>query len=613
MEARFILSKKKVIEQYNILKKLGVKISYSYKTNKEVGKVLDNHSDSFFSIHLLEEIDEIEEKKKIWFFPQAWNDNEIKLILDKGVTNFVIDNEIDLNKLLNILNIDKYFEIKNLTILLRMKFQEHRITSGRYFNYGMPYKKINLLISELKDNKNIEKLGIHVHRKSQNASEWEIKQELEESLTKESLEHIDIINIGGGLPIKYRTYTSEILPYIFTKIKEVKDWFHKDIYIEPGRFIAGPAIKLETEIIQIREDTIIVNTSIYNGVLDSMITDIRLLVEGEIDDNSDIENQSHFKIKGNTPTRDDIFRHKVYLKNPKVGDKLTFLNAGAYNYTTDFCSLKKLKTVILENFNDTNINHSNNLDNKKIIIVPTNQGSLGKNIGCELAGEQILNGLNTLNLNTTTATIDNNNFLNTIKNLENIKDINEKIFIGGDHSITYPLFKNFTNLTKKSDNNEPGLIVFDAHPDCVNNFSPPTHEDFIRVLISEHIIKPENIFIIGLRNVDKIEKDFLEKMNIKNIYAKDFNENSLKDLLEFIKKFNNIYLSVDIDVLDPLEAPGTGYPESGGLKLKKLIKYLELLKKSGKIKCLDIVEINPLKDINNKTIIAGQEILKVFL
>ena len=57
-----------------------------------------------------------------------------------------------------------------------------------------------------------------------------------------------------------------------------------------------------------------------------------------------------YLIKGNSPTRDDIFRYKVKLKNPKVGDKIVFLNAGAYNYTTDFFGYNKLRTEIVEDF-----------------------------------------------------------------------------------------------------------------------------------------------------------------------------------------------------------------------------------------------------------------------
>ena len=147
------------------------------------------------------------------------------------------------------------------------------------------------------------------------------------------------------MPIRYRNYTSKILPYIFNKIKEVKDWLpNLEIYIEPGRFIAGPAVRLETEILQVYDGVIIVNTSVYNCALDTILTDIRLLVEGELENSEEGE---FYKIKGNSPTRDDIFRYKVRLLEKKVGDEIVFLNAGAYNYSTDFCGFEKLETVIV--------------------------------------------------------------------------------------------------------------------------------------------------------------------------------------------------------------------------------------------------------------------------
>lgn len=157
-----------------------------------------------------------------------------------------------------------------------------------------------------------------------------------------------MINLGGGIPIKYRTYTAEVLPYIFEKIKEVKEFFKdKEVYIEPGRFIAGPSVRLETEIIQSYDSVIVVNTSIYNCALDSVITEIRMMVEGELKEEDE---GKFYMIKGNSPTKDDIFRYKVKL-NPekvKIGEKIVFLNAGAYNYTTDFCGFKKLKTIIAD-------------------------------------------------------------------------------------------------------------------------------------------------------------------------------------------------------------------------------------------------------------------------
>ncbi len=345
MEAKFILSKKKVLQQYNKLRDL-CKISYSFKTNREVAKILQDLTDSEFSIHLIDEINMFKDKRRIWFFSQAWNKQEIKQIIKGGVRNFVIDNEKDLEELLSSIEENKI----RINLLLRMKFQEHRIGSGRYFVYGMPSSKINEIIRQIKDNQFIDKLGVHIHRKSQNVSEWEIKQELKDSLTDVTLKRINIINLGGGLPTKYKSYNAEVMPYILEKIKGVREFLQKqeiETYIEPGRFISAPSIKLETEIIQIYGNVIVIDTSIYNCALDTVINHTKMLVENELEDTKE---GNYYLIKGNSPTRDDIFRYKTRLRDPKISQKLIFLNAGAYNYTTDFCGFKKLKTEIVEDF-----------------------------------------------------------------------------------------------------------------------------------------------------------------------------------------------------------------------------------------------------------------------
>ena len=283
----------------------------------------------------------IKDKNRISFFTQAESEQQLKELIDKGIRDFVIDNEIDLSRLLNIIKQTK----TSISLSLRMKFQEHRVGAGQYFVYGMSSYKVNEIIANIKDNPQIKALGIHTHRKSQNVTEWEIKQELEDSLTKTTLEAISFLNLGGGLPSMYRSYTAKVLPYIFSKIKETKEFLDNNnikTIIEPGRFIAAPSTKLETEIIQINQNTIVVNTTIYNCALDTMIGHHKMLLEQES------EEGQFYLIKGNSPTRDDIFRYKVKLNSPKVGDKLTFLNAGAYNYTTDFFGYKKLETKIVE-------------------------------------------------------------------------------------------------------------------------------------------------------------------------------------------------------------------------------------------------------------------------
>ncbi len=340
-EARFVLSKKNLLEQVETLKNLGLKISYSYKTNREVGNVLQELSDVDFSIHDSSEIDMIDDKRKIWFFTQAESPEELKQILKRGVRNFVVDNEVDLKTLL------KVAEGYEINLSLRMKFSEHRIGTGRYFVYGMPSGKVNELIKGLHGNECISRLGVHIHRKSQNVSEWEITEELKDSLG-DNLEKVDFINLGGGLPSVYKSYTSKVLPYIFEKLGNAREFLernHVETFIEPGRFLAAPCIRLETGIIQVYDRHIVINTTIYNCALDTVLTNTKMLVEGELGDDEDGD---YFLIKGNSPTRDDIFRYKVKLRNPQVGDKIVFLNAGAYNYTTDFFGYKKLETEVVD-------------------------------------------------------------------------------------------------------------------------------------------------------------------------------------------------------------------------------------------------------------------------
>ena len=76
--------------------------------------------------------------------------------------------------------------------------------------------------------------------------------------------------------------------------------------------------------------------------MDTFVVPIRLLVEGEL------ENGTAYTIKGCTPDSTDVFRYRVYLDMPKIGDKIVFRNAGAYTYTTDFCNLEKLETVVVD-------------------------------------------------------------------------------------------------------------------------------------------------------------------------------------------------------------------------------------------------------------------------
>lgn len=335
-EPYFLLNKKTAILQYQKMKELADKVSYSLKTNYEVGKVLEAETESQFSVHSIQALKLLEGKDRAWFFAQGWDACDVKEIVELGAVNFVVDNEADLKVLLDNCT-------KKINLLLRMRLKEHTVHTGKHFVFGMYSHKINELIPELRKDSRIDKLGIHFHRKTQNVSEWNIKEELNTKIPAEVLEMLDIVNIGGGLPAKYKNFREEVYEYIFKEISKLKEWLNSkeiEMIIEPGRIIAAPSVKLKATIINKYDNNIVINCAVYNAAMDSFIVHNRLLVEGELD-----KGQS-YTIKGCTPDSLDIFRYSVYLAEPKVGDMITFLNAGAYNFSSDFCKLPKIKTVI---------------------------------------------------------------------------------------------------------------------------------------------------------------------------------------------------------------------------------------------------------------------------
>jgi ornithine decarboxylase len=346
-KAKFLLSKSKLHEKYNETKKISDIVSYSFKTNFEIGHILEDETDSMFSIHSIESADMLKDMSRVWFIAQAWNEEELNMVFEKGITKFIIDNTMDLDKLLDY--ITKH-DIK-IELLLRIRLKEHTIHTGKYFVYGMKSDIVKKLIPKLKENSLITKLGLHFHRKTQNISEWGIKSELDSMYGEEILKKLDYVNIGGGLPAVYKNFRLETINYVIKKIEELKVWLNNmdvKMIVEPGRFIAAPPIILEAKIMNIYDNNIIVNGSVWNAAMDTFVAHIRLLIENEIDDNNHEIEGKNYTIKGNSPDSMDILRYRVKLKNPKIGDTIRFLNAGAYNFHTNFCNLPKLETIIVD-------------------------------------------------------------------------------------------------------------------------------------------------------------------------------------------------------------------------------------------------------------------------
>jgi agmatinase len=274
-----------------------------------------------------------------------------------------------------------------------------------------------------------------------------------------------------------------------------------------------------------------------------------------------------------------------------------------------------------------------------IVKVPGING-LGKTRGCEDSGNKILEVLKNEiyskenfeeikfeNLDLEEIHLDNSNleltnsliYKNSFEIFESGKE--KTIFLGGDHSISYSTVRGFLDSCQNSNPvRNPCLIVFDAHPDLMEVTSSeggknktPTHEEWLRALIEEGF-PSENILIVGVRNSYIDETEFIEKNKIRVVSINNFLEN-LEETTEIIMEFahgKELYLSLDIDVVDPVFAPATGYPEPAGISSRQMIYIIQRMNKMKNLRGVDIVEINSVVDeekFNSCTIKLGARIL----
>ena len=251
---------------------------------------------------------------------------------------------------------------------------------------------------------------------------------------------------------------------------------------------------------------------------------------------------------------------------------------------------------------------------------------LGKTKGCEKAGNAILESLRKIHSNENGIPIDvdllvleeihlNNNHLEEANKLiyENSLEAFETkprmVFLGGDHSISYSTTKAFLDYCNK-EGKQSCLIVLDSHPDCMPAEKKPNHEQWLRKLIEEGF-PTENILLVGLRNSLKEEIRFLKEKKIQtiniNLFLEDI-ENACDTIMEFANG-KELYVSLDIDVVDPSCAPGTGYPVQGGLTSRQILYLMQKINKIKNLRTVDIVEINPEKDVNEMTVQLGAKIV----
>jgi arginase len=195
-----------------------------------------------------------------------------------------------------------------------------------------------------------------------------------------------------------------------------------------------------------------------------------------------------------------------------------------------------------------------------------------------------------------------------------IKNNQFPLFIGGDHSIA------IGTVAAVSEKEPTGLIWIDAHADFNTLETSPSgnihgmplavllgqgHSSLVDVGRPGAKILPENVALIGQRDLDPGEKKRLKQTGITVFTMRDIDEQGIsaianKTLMKFAH-LKQVHLTLDMDALDPLEAPGVGTPVPGGITYREAHLLMETLADSGKISSMDLVEINPILDVANKT------------
>jgi agmatinase len=236
-----------------------------------------------------------------------------------------------------------------------------------------------------------------------------------------------------------------------------------------------------------------------------------------------------------------------------------------------------------------------------LIKVPGLNG-LSKTKGSRDAGNAIISSLDSKKpgkieeIHVDNDNLEEQNRLIYENSLEFLKNENKIVFLGGDHSISFSIGKAFLEYCKNEEK-ESCLIVFDAHADCMKPGKEPTHEEWLRGLV-EQGFPAENVLLVGARKTWKEEEEFLKEKKIRQISISNLS-NNLEEVTDTIMEFSSgkkLYVSLDIDVVDPAFAPATGYKEVGGLTSSQIIYIISRLSKMKNLKAVDIVEVDVEKD-----------------
>ncbi len=190
------------------------------------------------------------------------------------------------------------------------------------------------------------------------------------------------------------------------------------------------------------------------------------------------------------------------------------------------------------------------------------------------------------------------------------------IVLGGDHSISIGSVAGVA-----AGGRSYGVIWFDAHGDMNTEETTPSgnihgmplavnvgkgHADLLAVGGKSPKVNPKNVVLVGIRSIDADEAALIRQTGIRAYTMADIDRMGMAAVMEEAIEIaghgtDGIHLSLDLDAIDPMFAPGVGTPVNGGVTYREGHLAMELLAASRKVTSVDIVEVNPILDAENRT------------
>ncbi len=187
----------------------------------------------------------------------------------------------------------------------------------------------------------------------------------------------------------------------------------------------------------------------------------------------------------------------------------------------------------------------------------------------------------------------------TIKNKirSEIEPNNKIICFGGDHSVSFPIIEAFSHYYQNLQ-----VLHLDAHADLYDNFDHNLYSHaspFARLLENKCI---QSLTQVGIRTLNTHQREQANKFGVHIVEMKDFN-------YDFLQRLSApLYISLDLDVLDPAYAPGISHHEPGGMTTRELLHIIQQIPVP--IVGADIVEYNPNRDLHNMTAMVAYKLFK---